>query len=337
VSNIEREQYHKQKVLIVDDRPDNLELLSAILISQGYEVEKKDRGQLALEAAKTKPPDIILLDISMPEMDGFEVCQRLKADDHTKHIPIIFLSTLKEASHKTQAFNFGGNDYITKPFQIEEVIARVKNQLEINRLQTELQAQNTRLERELVARQEIENKLLKLNDKLSKLAIVDSLTQIANRHCFDDFLSKEWRRGEREKFPLSLILCDVDYFKLYNDRFGHQEGDNCLKNIAQSISKVVKRPADLVARYGGEEFAVVLPQTPGESAFQVAEKIRVQIKDLNILHPESLISDYVSLSLGVTCVVPSPIYTKKQLLVTADIALYQAKKQGRDRTILKPI
>ncbi len=335
MSNVERSQSNREKILVVDDRPDNLELLSTILTSQGYEVEESDRGKLAIEAAKAGSPDIILLDISMPEIDGFEVCQRLRSDPKTKDIPIIFISALKEATNKTQAFAFGGNDYITKPFQIEEVIARVKNQLKIQRLQTELKAQNARLKKEIRERQIAEAKLVELNQKLSRLATLDSLTQIANRHCFDEFFAREWRRAKREQFPLALILSDVDYFKLYNDRFGHNAGDICLQKIARVIAKTVQRPADLVARYGGEEFVVILPQTPAQNALQVAEKIRLEVKKLQIAHPDSLVDDYASLSLGVTCVVPQSQYAQKQLLVTADKALYQAKQKGRDRAILQ--
>lgn len=328
------ELHRSAKILIVDDCLDNLELLSTILIIHGYEIERTNRGNLVVEAAKVKSPDLILMDITMPEMDGFQVCQRLKAEPDTQDIPIIFISALKETNSKIKAFEYGGNDYITKPFQVEEVIARVSNQLQINRLKLELKAKNARLEQELLKRQSIEQELLNLNQQLSKLAALDGLTQIANRRVFDECLTREWQRGQREKATLSLILCDVDYFKLYNDSFGHQAGDLCLKKVAQAILNTVNRPADLVARYGGEEFAIILPQTPAKNALQVAETIRLQVKQLYLSHPESLVGDYISLSLGVTCIVPQAKYTKKQLLIAADKALYQAKKQGRDRAIL---
>lgn len=323
-----------ETILVVDDRPDNLELLSMLLALQGYEVEQSERGDLAIETAKARPPDLILLDISMPDMSGFEVCQQLKADTLTQNIPIIFISSLNEASDKAKAFEYGGNDYIAKPFQVEEVVARVRNQLQISRLKTELEAKNARLEQELQKRKSVEQKLLELNQKLNELVAIDSLTQLANRRKFDEFLNREWQRGQRERNCISLIFCDIDYFKLYNDSLGHQSGDTCLQEVARAITSAVRRPADLVARYGGEEFAVILPQTPAQNALQVAEKIRLRVKQLAIPHNESLVSDYVSLSLGVTCIVPQPKYTKKQFLVTADKALYQAKRQGRDRSVL---
>ena len=327
----------KETILVVDDRADNTELLSIMLTLQGYEVEQSNRGIKAIEIAKARPPDLILLDVSMPEMDGFEACQRLKADPDTIDIPVIFISALDKVSDKIKAFEYGGNDYITKPLQLEEVVARVRNQLQISRLKTELKAKNTRLEQELSKRKSIEKKLLEVNQQLSKLATLDGLTQLANRRKFDEFLSREWQRGQREQHCISLIFCDIDYFKLYNDSFGHQSGDLCLQKVAQAIVSAVKRPADLVARYGGEEFAVILPQTPATNALLVAEKIRQRVKQLDLCHPRSLVSDRVSLSLGVTCAVPNSRYTTDRLLVTADRALYQAKEQGRDRAVLASI
>ncbi|MBE9045195.1 diguanylate cyclase [Pleurocapsales cyanobacterium LEGE 10410] len=333
----ERSPSKKERIMVVDDQLDNLDLLSTILNLQGYKVEVFDRGKPALETAQTKPPDVMLLDISMPEMDGFEVCRRIKNHPHTKDTPIIFVSSLNEVGNKTRAFRCGGSDYITKPFQLEEVIVRVENQLQISRLKAELEAKNTRLEQELARCQIVEEKLLQLNQKLGKLATIDSLTQIANRRTFEEALIREWQRGQREKQDLSLIICDIDHFKLYNDTYGHQAGDVCLRKVAQAILNTVMRPADLVARYGGEEFVVILPQTPANNALKVAEKIRLQIEQLSLPHPQSSVSDRVSISLGVTSVVPQPKYTRKQLLFTADKALYQAKKQGRNRAVLETL
>ena len=332
-----RQVFKPPRVLVVDDHPDSLELLSTILTIHKYEVEISTDGISAIQAARAKPPDVVLLDVNMSSMNGFEVCQQLRANDSTAEIPIIFLSASSETYNKIKAFKEGGNDYITKPFHIGEVIARVENQIQIGRLKAELQTKNARLERELSIRQAIEKKLLDLNEQLSKLAALDSLTQIANRRTFDEIFTREWQRAQRDKQPLSLIISDIDYFKLYNDTLGHQSGDICLKEVARAISNTVMRPADLVARYGGEEFAVILPQTPGQNALQVAKTIAREVKKLAIPHPKSQVSDYVSLSLGVSCAIPQPKYTKKQLLVTADKALYQAKKQGRDRAILTTI
>ncbi|MEM8831203.1 MAG: diguanylate cyclase [Cyanobacteria bacterium P01_G01_bin.19] len=318
MSSSQQAEFIQSNILIVDDCLDNVELLATILVNCGYKVLTSDRGTLAIEQAKNDTPDLILLDICMPELNGLEFCQILKEDPRTQNIPIIFLSALQETETKAQAFKLGGDDYITKPFNIEEVLIRVENQLKKYRWQSELKAHNIRLEQE--------------NLQLNRLATVDSLTNIANRHYFEEFLSREWYRGIREQFSLSLILADIDYFKLYNDRFGHRAGDLCLQKVAGAISNTIKRPADLVARYGGEEFAIILPQTPANNALHLAEKIRLEVKRLNLAHPESCTADIVSLSLGVASVVPSPKYTIEQLIVTADKALYRAKKQGRDRS-----
>ena len=336
------EPFKPGNILVIDeqiesrlgDSQNNLELLTVILTLQGYKVEQESA---VVESIAIEPPEIILLDVSEPETNSFKICQKLNADPTTQDIPIIFISALDETSRKLKAFECGASDYITKPFQIEEVIARINNQLQISRLKTELKTKNARLERELLKRKLVEKKLLELNQQLGKLAAVDGLTQVANRRIFDEFLTREWQRGQREKHPLALILCDIDYFKFYNDSLGHQSGDLCLRRVARTITKTVRRPADLVARYGGEEFAIILPQTSPQNALKVAETIRAKIRQLALPHPESVASRYVSLSLGVTSAVPQAKYSKKQLLVTADKALYQAKRQGRDCSILMPI
>lgn len=331
---VQEESLELGKILVVDNCPNRVELLTVVLTLQGYIVEQVAKKNAVITSVMAESPDVILLDMSQPEIDSLEVCQKLKADLRTQDIPIIFISTFNETSYKLQAFKYGASDYITKPFQIEEVIARINNHLQINRLKAELKAKNAHLERELLKRKLAEKKLLNLNQQLGKLAAVDALTQVANRRIFDEVFSREWYRGQRDKHYLALILADIDYFKLYNDYLGHQSGDSCLRQVAQAIKKAVRRPADLVARYGGEEFAVILPQTSGHNALQVAEKIRFQIRDLALPHPASVVSEYVSLSLGVAALIPQPKYAKQQLLSTADLALYQAKKQDRDRSIL---
>ena len=252
-------------------------------------------------------------------------------------MPIIFISVLDKIEDKYQAFKFGGDDYITKPFQNKEIILRIEKQLRTYYLQAELKAKNKQLEAEIKKRQNAERELLKLTHKYSKLATIDGLTKIANRYQFDKTLTQEWQRAQREQFDLSLILADIDYFKLYNDRFGHQAGDNCLKQVAQAISRVTKRPGDLTARYGGEEFAIILPYTAAHNALYVAQKIGKQVENLALLHPDSSVAKHVSLSIGVTSIVPNCRYMKSELLATADKALYQAKELGRNCAVLKLI
>lgn len=326
--------YHQAKILIVDDKIDNLELLSTICNLHGFETFTSDDSESVIELAQAICPNVILLDICMPKMDGYSVCEVLKSNSITKDIPIIFISAFKEVENKTQAFEMGGNDYITKPFEVEDVIARIENQLKFHRIQVELKEKNQELAKEVHERQTAETKLIELNEELSKLATLDSLTNIANRRYLSEILTKEWQIGKREYSPLSFILGDIDYFKFYNDCFGHQAGDICLQQVAKVISKTVNRSGDLAARYGGEEFAIILPQTKVEDALLVAERICQQVKNLNISHPNSLVSDRITMSLGVSSTIPSDKHTEIQLLGSADKALYEAKKQGRDRVVV---
>ena len=334
----------KENILVIDDKLESLSMLSVLLTRHGYEVRQAINGKLGLQAALTVPPDIILLDINMPEMDGYQACKELKANKITCKIPVIFISALDEVLDMVKAFNVGGNDYITIPFQIEEVLVRIENQLAIRRLQIQLEQQkqelevkNWQLQRQIHYRSIAENEMLILNQKLQILANIDSLTQIPNRYRFQEFFNREWRRMTREKSPLAVILCDIDYFKQYNDDFGHQAGDHCLQKVAQAISSVVKRPADLVARYGGEEFVVILPNTKASGALKVAETIGQNIEKLQIKHSQSSISNFVTLSLGVACTIPNKNNSQELLLASADKALYQAKQQGRNQAVLKSI
>jgi len=325
-------------ILLVDDKPDNLRLLSEMLSDNGYEVRRVTKGKMALITARASPPDLVLLDIKMPDMDGYEVCLQLKADSRTAEIPVIFMSALDELPDKVKAFTMGGVDYITKPFQLEEVLVRVKTQITLRRQQQQLQIQNRQLQEEIQRRKEIEaalqrsqTELQKANTELYRLAHLDGLTHVANRRRFDEYIDREWRRLAREKRPLSLIMCDVDYFKPYNDHYGHQMGDDCLRAIARAISDALKRPADLAARYGGEEFAILLPNTPLEGAIAVAEDISRSVRHLEIPHPHSQIGAIVTLSFGVGSQIPRSENHPSTLIDLADRALYRSKQNGRDR------
>ncbi|MBD1939520.1 diguanylate cyclase [Microcoleus sp. FACHB-68] len=503
-----------EDILIVDDSADNLRVLSTILAEQGYYVRKVINGKLALIVAQTAPPALILLDILMPDLDGYEVCRLLKANPLTAEIPVIFISALDDIFDKVKAFDVGGVDYITKPFQAAEILARIKSQLTIRGFYIQLQRQAQKLtdqnkclqqeikkrqraeaetnlllkitqaisasedfpsalevtvrqvcetiswdlgeawipdeEREvleysrswysseanlekfqlesktltyapnvglpgrvwiskqpewiedvsvakdpvffrsdlaleaglkaalgipivlnnqvltvliffkkeklepkqrlielvnavatqlgsLVQRKKAESALKEANLKLHRLATLDELTGVANRRCFNEYLNQEWRRMAREKLPLSLILCDLDYFKQYNDTYGHLAGDFCLQKVAKTIRCTLNRPGDLVARYGGEEFVVILPNTHANGALQIAETMRNEVENLKMDHAQSDISQYVTLSLGVVSLIPQNPLNPSILMAVADKALYQAKAQGRNCSVLKPL
>ncbi|RMF21285.1 MAG: diguanylate cyclase, partial [Cyanobacteria bacterium J083] len=308
-SNLEK----PYKIVIVDDNLHNLALLQSILLEEGYEIRKAINGSMALMGIMAAPPDLILLDINMPEMDGYQVCEQLKSQTSTKDIPVIFLTAYDQMEDKVKGFEAGAVDYITKPFQTEEVLIRVKNQLKIRKLQQQLEAkleqvkqQNLLLEKEIKAKEATQQALNFANQKLQKLATIDGLTQIPNRRRFDDYLQEEWQRNQRYQIPLSLIMCDVDYFKQYNDHYKHRAGDKCLQKIAQALQNSVKRSSDLAARYGGEEFACILGNTDTQGATKVAYRIQQTIKQLQIPHAYSQVSNYVTISMGIATMIPTP-------------------------------
>ena len=300
-------------ILIVDDTPDNLRFLSGILVQQGYEARTVINGRMALMAAETLPPELILLDICMPDLDGYEVCCQLKSNLKTCDIPVIFLSALDDIVDKIRAFEVGGVDYITKPFHPAEVLARVKTHLTLHRLQQQL---------------------ARANQELKRLVNLDGLTQLANRRCFNEHLEQEWRRMAREQQPLALVLCDIDFFKQYNDTYGHPTGDDCLRQVGEVLQACAKRPADLASRYGGEEFALTLPKTPLEGAIELAQRIQAQLLQIQIPHATSRVSPYLTLSMGIATIVPQLDRSPDALVAAADQALYRAKQAGRDRFAL---
>jgi diguanylate cyclase (GGDEF)-like protein len=318
-----QEEIKKGDILLVDDRIENLNLLADMLTDNGYEVRQVLSGKQALKVVNYEPPELILLDIMMPEMDGYKVCEDLKKNPNTVNIPVIFISAKNSIFDKVKGFQIGGVDYITKPFFLPEVLCRIDTHITIYR-------HKKILAQEIAEKEKIQRKLEKVNQQLKKIANLDGLTEIPNRRLFDEYLAKEWQRLKREQKPLSLIMVDVDYFKAYNDNYGHLAGDDCLKQIAQALEHVIKRPADLVARYGGEEFVVVLPNTSQEGAQKIAQEIQTKMSDLAIPHKYSLISQQITLSLGISTITPHNSLSPFELVNCADQALYQAKQQGRN-------
>jgi diguanylate cyclase (GGDEF)-like protein len=284
------------------------------------------------KAAPEDLPILILLDINMPYMNGFQVCEHLKLSDRTREIPIIFVSARDEVLDKIRAFDIGAVDYITKPFQIAELLARVENQVVLRKLRHQLQQQNEQLQQEIKHRIIAEAALKQANVKLVKLVNLDGLTELANRRRFDEYIETEWHRLAREGRSLSLIMCDIDFFKNYNDAYGHIVGDACLRRVSQMFRDLIHRPADLAARYGGEEFAFVLPSTELEGAMIVAQSIHDALLQLEIPHEGSAVSEFVTVSMGVTSLVPMNDSVPSVLLTAADYALYRAKELGRNQT-----
>lgn len=451
-----------KEILVVDDTLNNLRLLLRALSSEGYLVRCAKSAALALRRVQTALPDLVLLDIRMPQMNGYEFCTQLKANARTREIPVIFLSVLDQAEDKVRAFGLGGVDYIAKPYHIDEVLARVRYQFQAQHQHQQLQVENNRLRQENAEQQQsltqIEQAYQLLSQVLNSLAdgiaafravrnqqgdiedfqwllgneplaswvgrspaelagatlseilahcpnddvltlfiqvveqhenlryellcepngeiplwfelmasrlgdglvaclrnvteyrqvvtqmqatiselqvltTQDGLTQIANRRAFDQYLEMEWQRLARMREPISLIMGDIDRFKRFNDLCGHAVGDECLRRVAEAITSVVKRPADMVARYGGEEFAILLPHTTLRGAARVAEQVQGAIANLHLRVPR-VECERVSLSLGVASQIPDPPSTVENLLAEADRALYRAKEQGGNRVCL---
>jgi diguanylate cyclase (GGDEF)-like protein len=264
------------------------------------------------------------MDVMMPEMDGIEACKKLRTDTRFDDIPIIMVTASDEAESLAAAFRAGAIDFIRKPVNTTELFARVHSVLE---LKTERDRRKAR-EKDLVDAME---ELRKANEILKHLSAVDGLTGISNRRNFDEFLEKECRRSLRTCSPTSLIMVDIDHFKAYNDSYGHQGGDDCLRTVASIIRKNIHRPADLVARYGGEEFVIVLPDTGSTQAETIAGNLLVRVEEAAIPHRASSTSGVVTISLGVVTMVPTQDAGYFELIKHADAALYNAKRGGRNR------
>ncbi|HWW70219.1 MAG TPA: diguanylate cyclase [Duganella sp.] len=417
-------------ILIVDDAPENLAMLRKLMVQQGYQTFVATSGERALKIARRVHPDLILLDVVMPGMDGLETCRQLKSHAATQRIPVIFMSARTDTDDVVAGFDIGAVDYIGKPLRMAEVCARVRTQLQIrsNSETQEEQAERLRTivnnmaeglliieadgriqftnpacdkylgyqENELAGRaiSDLLNPLVaqeyleyferyaaspemahshgtreviirhrngssvcmdltltpmylrqplfigllhdithhkQSEDALQRAAMVDPLTQIANRRHFDTFLEKEWQRSMRSGQPLSLVVLDVDHFKLYNDTLGHPAGDSCLQQVAAAIASHALRPTDLAARYGGEEFVLLFAETGAETAAMMAEAIRAHIESLRIPHPRSTTSDWLTVSIGVATIHPHQLDNTESLFVAADRAMYVAKEGGRNQ------
>jgi diguanylate cyclase (GGDEF)-like protein len=291
----------RTSVLIVEDDSAIQALLTAVL-ALTYDVTAVGTGREALERVATGGYDLVLLDIGLPDMDGFSVCRQMKSDPRCRDVPVIFLTSRNSSQDEVNGLEAGGIDYIAKPINPAILRARVNNHAELKHAR----------------------------DALSRLARLDGLTGLPNRRTFDDVLDREWRRLARVSQPLSLILFDVDHFKLYNDTYGHGSGDVCLKAIADCATAALQRPADMVARYGGEEFIAVLPDTTSDGAKAVAEDIRENIAARGIAHETSPTAPIVTVSLGLVTAVPTPDGAVDDLVAAADRALYAAKAAGRN-------
>ena len=294
-------------LLIVDDEKQNRALLTELLQEEYRIILAKD-GRQALDRAREHNPDLILLDVLMPEMDGYTVIRELKNDDKTRNIPVIFITALDSAGDEERGLELGAVDYISKPFTPAIVRVRIRNHL-----------------------QSVHQRRL-----LEQMAMLDSLTGIPNRRRFNEVLEQEWRRCMRDSVPLSLIVVDVDHFKAFNDCYGHTAGDEVLRRIASTLQTSVRRPGDFVARYGGEEFVMLLPGIDSEGARLLAEHTRADIEAEHIPHAVSDAAPWITISLGGATRIPQEKGDIAELFCLADTWLYEAKHGGRNRVAWAP-
>ena len=306
------------KILVVDDTRTERMIMTSYLEKLGHEVIVCTDGKAAIDAYKEHSLDLILMDVIMPVMDGYESAKTIRSLDND-WIPIIFLSARVSPDDISAGIDAGGDDYLTKPVDIVVLEAKMKAMQRIAKMRHKLLKTSDELE--------------KTNNELQQLVNVDGLTGIANRRYMDQFLRIEFSRSIRHQHTLSYILTDIDQFKLFNDHYGHLEGDDCLKKIAKALASVCKRSSDLVARYGGEEFAIVLPSTPLDDAVNIAERLRKAVEDLAISHKDSSVSGVCTLSLGVASIMPQQGDQLSTLMSAADGALYQAKESGRNQVV----
>ena len=302
LADLLKEPERKPRLLVVDDQPTNIQVLYRVF-ADDCQVFMATSGTQALQTARQESPDVILLDVMMPDMDGYEVCRQLKQDSATRDIPVLFVTAHHEPQEETRGLEAGAVDFITKPINPSVVRARVRTHLTLKR-QT---------------------------DVLKHLVFIDALTHTFNRRYFDERLSEEWGRSQRTGKPLSLLFADVDFFKQYNDVYGHQRGDDALSLVAQALKQAALRPGDVVCRYGGEEFACLLPDTDLEGALQVAQRMKKAVRALEVKHSASHVAGVLTISVGAAVRPTTAQGDANALVALADALLYRAKSEGRAR------
>jgi diguanylate cyclase (GGDEF)-like protein len=302
------------KILVVDDEADTRGMLCVSLESEEFDILEAKTGFSCISTVMSEAVDIILLDAMLPDIDGFKCCEILHERLQENCPPVLIITGLSDEESVNRAFEAQATDFITKPVNLSVLHHRIKRVLRERQLFRELE---------------------KTNSKLQQISRTDELTQLSNRRYFMAALNREWRRLSRERKPLSLLLCDLDSFKQFNDTYGHLEGDRCLQLFSQILRSCVERSTDVVARYGGEEFILLLPNTSLEGLEAIDGKIRAALKECAIPHRNSPVDEYMTFSAGGTTTVPFPTADANKLIADADQALYEAKARGRNCAVLR--
>lgn len=307
------------KILIVDDSRTILTSLSIMVRAMKFEPITAETGEEAVALFGSERPSLVLLDVNMPGIDGYETARRIRAASPDEWIPIIFLSANEYDQHLERAIESGGDDYLVKPVSPVVLSAKIRALQRLDQMRGKLL--------------DVSKELAAANQRLEGLANQDALTGMANRRAFDALIDREVAHAIRTREPLSIALCDVDHFKAYNDRYGHPAGDECLRRVGGAIMRSCRRATDFAARYGGEEFVLLLPGTPPEGALQVVEKARRELAALALPHEGSSTAQLVTLSAGIATYTPERDKGAAGLIARADEALYRAKNTGRDRIV----
>ncbi len=314
-------------ILIVDDTKANLIALAALLDSPNMNIFSASSGNEALKLLLKEDIDMVLLDVQMPEMNGFEVAEIMRANSKTRDIPIIFVTAIsKEEKYIFKGYELGAVDYLYKPISNEILKSKVNVFIRLNE-QTKIIINKTKVLEQTIA------KLKQAETKLTYYARMDELTDVLNRRGFESEYELEWARAIRYNRKLSMLMIDIDDFKIFNDTYGHLEGDVCLKEVARTIKTSLQRATDIVSRFGGEEFIVILPGTDSKGAKVVAEEIRKNIENLKIRNEKSINSKFITVSIGITTTLPTRELNRKDLIEHADKALYRAKNSGKNKSI----
>lgn len=322
------EQKWDNYVLIVDDTPENLLVLESLLEDMDCNIIKAASGNDALGLMLDYDFALVLLDVQMPEMDGFETAKLMKGSELTRYIPIIFVTAIsKEKLSIFKGYEAGAVDYLFKPIEPEIFRSKVRVFLELYSQKKLVEYQSELLKLKIKELTELQD----ANCKLENLSLSDGLTGIANRRSFDQYIQVSWENAIRSQSPLSIIMGDIDFFKQYNDNYGHLKGDDVLIAVAKNMASNLKRPLDFIARYGGEEFIIILPETDAKGAMYIAEEIREGIENVSIPHEYSKVAKHITISFGVATMCPQLADSLEDFVSKADKAMYKSKESGRNR------